>query len=219
LEQLKERVGELEKKLGVGKECRKPQGLKFLLDHFFAVGSPLAVFLMMREHETLVKKGHRSTCSIIPTSVCKRIHNLHHPSDPIAYRLEPLINPVYAQVKPVKVESAGSKPSKEAVDLAEGPKSGEIVPPQAKSWFSSLWGSSTKKSVDTSKAKYPDKVMDNDKNLRPEDKLKERLDFMLRESLTENSYINSLTAHTAYWTSQDCAMYVLLQIYKYKRYE
>jgi len=51
------------------------------------------------------------------------------------------------------------------------------------------------------------------------DKLKERLDFMLRESLTENSYINSLTAHTAYWTSQDCAMYVLLQIYKYKRYE
>jgi len=65
---------------------------------------------------------------------------------------------VYAQVKPVKVESAGSKPSKEAVDLAEGPKSGEIVPPQTKSWFSSLWGSSTKKSVDTSKAKYPDKV-------------------------------------------------------------
>ena len=58
----------------------------------------------------------------------------------------------------MRVESAGSKPSKEAVDLAEGPKSGEVVPPQAKSWFSSLWGSSTKKSVDTSKAKYPDKV-------------------------------------------------------------
>lgn len=31
LEQLKERVGELEKKLGVAKECRKPQGLKFLV--------------------------------------------------------------------------------------------------------------------------------------------------------------------------------------------
>ena len=58
----------------------------------------------------------------------------------------------------MKVESAGSKPSKEAVDLAEGPKAGEIIPPQAKSWFSSLWGSSTKKSVDASKPKYPDKV-------------------------------------------------------------
>ena len=31
LEQLKERVAELEKKLGVAKECRKPQGLKFLV--------------------------------------------------------------------------------------------------------------------------------------------------------------------------------------------
>ena len=31
LEQLKERVEELEKRLGVAKECRKPQGLKFLV--------------------------------------------------------------------------------------------------------------------------------------------------------------------------------------------
>ena len=53
------------------------------LDHFFAVGSPLGVFIMMREHETLVKKGHKSACSLIPKSVCKKIHNLHHPSDPI----------------------------------------------------------------------------------------------------------------------------------------
>ena len=48
------------------------------------------------------------------------------------------------------------------------------------------------------------------------DKLKERLDFMLRESLTENSYISSITAHLGYWTSQDCAQYLLLQIYSYK---
>ena len=49
------------------------------------------------------------------------------------------------------------------------------------------------------------------------DKLKERLDFMLKESFAESSYINSLTAHTGYWTSQDCAQYVLLQLYSYKR--
>ena len=48
------------------------------------------------------------------------------------------------------------------------------------------------------------------------DRLKERLDFMLRESMTENSYISSLTAHLSYWTSQDCAQYTLLQIYSYK---
>ena len=53
------------------------------LDHFFAVGSPLAVFIMMREHDMLVKRGHKSGASILPTCVCKRIHNVHHPSDPV----------------------------------------------------------------------------------------------------------------------------------------
>ena len=76
-----------------------------------------------------------------------------------AYRLEPLVNPVYAQIRPVKVDSASSKPSKDAVDLAEGPKAEENLSAQKKSWFSGLWGSSAKKpSVEASKPKYPDKV-------------------------------------------------------------
>lgn len=49
------------------------------------------------------------------------------------------------------------------------------------------------------------------------ERLKERLDFMLREGLTENSYLNAITAHTCYWTNPDCAMYLLLQIYSYKK--
>ena len=59
----------------------------------------------------------------------------------------------------MKVDSASSKPSKDAVDLAEGPKAEENLSAQKKSWFSGLWGSSAKKpSVEPSKPKYPDKV-------------------------------------------------------------
>jgi hypothetical protein len=53
------------------------------VDHFFALGSPLGVFLAMREHETLVKKSYKGAASILPACVCKRIHNLNHPSDPV----------------------------------------------------------------------------------------------------------------------------------------
>ena len=53
------------------------------VDHFFALGSPLGVFLAMREHETLVRKSYKGAASILPACVCKRIHNLHHPSDPV----------------------------------------------------------------------------------------------------------------------------------------
>ena len=48
------------------------------------------------------------------------------------------------------------------------------------------------------------------------DRLKERLDFMMRESMTESSYLNSIKAHFGYWSSQDCAQYILLQMYSYK---
>ena len=65
-----------------------------------------------------------------------------------AYRIEPLINPHYAQIKPVKVDSANSKrPSVEAVGHAAGirdlqsPEEKSLVSPQTKSWFSSLLGS------------------------------------------------------------------------------
>ena len=53
------------------------------IDHFFAVGSPLPLFLVMREYDSLIKKGHRGAASLLPSFVCRRVHNLHHPSDPI----------------------------------------------------------------------------------------------------------------------------------------
>ena len=60
---------------------------------------------------------------------------------PQAYRLEPLIIEAYASIKPVKVDSAGSKPSKTALDHAKGPKTDEkLTAPsgQSGSWMSSL---------------------------------------------------------------------------------
>jgi hypothetical protein len=48
------------------------------------------------------------------------------------------------------------------------------------------------------------------------EKLRERLDFTMKESAMENSYLNAITAHYSYWSSADCAQYVLLQLYKYK---
>ena len=59
-----------------------------------------------------------------------------------AYRLEPLINLLYAQVKPVKMESASSKISQDAVDHAGGPMTDEVMrekhQQQGKSWWSGM---------------------------------------------------------------------------------
>ena len=39
---------------------------------------------------------------------------------------------------------------------------------------------------------------------------------MLCKGLTENNYLNAITAHTGYGTNADYAMYVLLQLYSYE---
>ncbi len=41
---------------------------------------------------------------IIPKHLCKRLFNIFHPSDPIAYRLEPLILKHYSTKAPVDLQ-------------------------------------------------------------------------------------------------------------------
>ena len=85
-----------------------------------------------------------------------------------AYRLEPLIHEGYSQIKPVRVDSASSKPSQEAVGHAGGKlASGQQSKPQAQSkgWFSNLFSSSSSSSSSSSTAK------DSAKTKPPSDKV------------------------------------------------
>ena len=97
----------------------------------------------------------------------------HCASPPQAYRIEPLINQLYAQVKPMKIDSAG-KPSQEALDHADGcvgerrtsasaAHATPVVQSKA-SWFvsslTSLLDKATSKKPPPEPGKMPDKVSD-----------------------------------------------------------
>ncbi|XP_065119778.1 phospholipase DDHD1b [Paramisgurnus dabryanus] len=74
--------------------------LKFKVENFFCMGSPLAVFLALRG----VRPGSNSTQDhILPKSICQRLFNIFHPTDPVAYRLEPLILKHYSNIAPVQI--------------------------------------------------------------------------------------------------------------------
>ncbi|VDK77513.1 unnamed protein product [Litomosoides sigmodontis] len=72
------------------------QKLKFEVRYMFCVGSPLAVFLIMRGSTTFVPE----------TDSLKRIYNIFHPYDPVAYRLEPLVHKQYRLIRPIKLFSS-----------------------------------------------------------------------------------------------------------------
>uniref|UniRef100_A0A8C7UHW8 DDHD domain containing 1a n=1 Tax=Oncorhynchus mykiss TaxID=8022 RepID=A0A8C7UHW8_ONCMY len=105
LEQLqltRNRLRELEDQLQ-GLEASKPlalPALKFKVENFFCMGSPLAVFLALRG----IRPGNSGEQDhILPRSICQRLFNIFHPTDPVAYRLEPLILKHYSNIAPAQI--------------------------------------------------------------------------------------------------------------------
>ncbi|XP_050220488.1 phospholipase SGR2 isoform X2 [Mercurialis annua] len=78
--------------------------LEFKVDTFFAVGSPLGVFLALRNIRIGVGKGQdywleENISEEMPA--CRQMFNIFHPFDPVAYRVEPLVCKEYINKRPV----------------------------------------------------------------------------------------------------------------------
>uniref|UniRef100_A0A8C2F1J6 DDHD domain containing 1a n=1 Tax=Cyprinus carpio TaxID=7962 RepID=A0A8C2F1J6_CYPCA len=74
--------------------------LQFKVENFFCMGSPLAVFLALRG----IRPGNTGAQDhIMPKSICRRLFNIFHPTDPVAYRLEPLVLKHYSNIAPVQI--------------------------------------------------------------------------------------------------------------------
>ncbi|KAF7508373.1 hypothetical protein GJ744_009364 [Endocarpon pusillum] len=103
--------------------------LDFSCENFFALGSPIALFQMLKGRTIAARRSNddskpthspfdsdpqslfandskytQQQKSIIPISVsspkCDQLFNIFHPTDPISYRIEPLISPAMASLKP-----------------------------------------------------------------------------------------------------------------------
>uniref|UniRef100_UPI00398F1E10 phospholipase DDHD1b isoform X2 n=1 Tax=Pristiophorus japonicus TaxID=55135 RepID=UPI00398F1E10 len=74
--------------------------LRFKVENFFCMGSPLAVFLALRG---IRPQNSGLQDHILPKSICGRLYNIFHPTDPVAYRLEPLILKHYSNIAPLQI--------------------------------------------------------------------------------------------------------------------
>uniref|UniRef100_A0A6A7G0P5 Phospholipase DDHD1-like n=1 Tax=Hirondellea gigas TaxID=1518452 RepID=A0A6A7G0P5_9CRUS len=71
--------------------------LNFKIENLFCFGSPLAVFLALRWRKTA------GAPPMLSNGRFQRLLNIFHPSDPVAYRVEPLISSLYCNIEPVQV--------------------------------------------------------------------------------------------------------------------
>lgn len=81
--------------MNTGQYLIKYPQLKFKPRCFFAFGSPTPMFLNVRGVQDISKEYKLPTCD--------RMFNIFHPYDPLAYRIEPLIDPRFKGVEPVQI--------------------------------------------------------------------------------------------------------------------
>lgn len=197
------------------------QGLQFPIENLFCLGSPLSVFLALRT------RAPSNRLDMMPQGLCKRFYNIFHWSDPVAYRMEPLLERGYSKVEPVLIPPYGgvdgqqmppqSPSSLNNVDPTLSPTEGDdkddspVDTPNRnteKGW--SLWdlvrgGWAVKEG--------PSSPTDSNPPIRPGQELAQRLDYVLRAVGLGRNYLYTVTAHTGYWNNYDVAYFVLTRLF------
>lgn len=220
---------------GTGQVSVRYNLLDFELVNFFALGSPIGMFLTVRGLDK-IDENYR-----LPT--CKGFFNIYHPLDPVAYRLEPMILSDL-DLKPVLIPHHKGRKRlhlelKESLtrmgsDLKHGFLSSLRSAWQTLNEFARFHTSSTQlqeeleKVADQIKEEEEKQVeaekFENTEICREEDlSIKigmlnggHRIDYVLQEKPIEsfNEYLFALQSHLCYWESEDTALLFLKQIYK-----
>ncbi|XP_054655230.1 SEC23-interacting protein isoform X1 [Dunckerocampus dactyliophorus] len=224
--------------VGTGQVSVVYQNLDFSPVSFFALGSPIGMFLTVRGLEKIEETYQ------LPT--CKGFFNIYHPLDPVAYRIEPMIIPDL-ELKPVLIpHHKGRKRlhlelkeslSRMGSDLKQGFISSLRSAWQTLNDFARAHTSSAQLQAELAivanqieeQEKRAQEVSEQKTLEMPEPQKEEepqvrigmlnagnRIDFVLQEKPIEsfNEYLFALQSHLCYWQSEDTALLILKEIYK-----
>jgi hypothetical protein len=187
--------------------------LSFKVQNFFLLGSPVPVFLMIRNQSKPLSEDFS-----LPG--CSRVFAIHHPYDPVAYRLEPCIDPRNADFEPALIKhwNGGLRVQYRTKRL----------------WRKLLETTSTTQRHVAEALEHSMAVIGLiDSNAADNDSASEastatvscvttgslnegrRIDYSLQEKEIENAneYVSALAAHSSYWIEKDLSLFIGRQIY------
>ncbi|XP_061185904.1 phospholipase DDHD2-like isoform X1 [Saccostrea echinata] len=214
---------------GTGQPSVKYPKLDFKPNTLYALGSPIGIFLSARGVDNI---GEEFT---LPT--CPRVFNIFHPFDPVAYRLEPLVNPSASHIKPVLMPHHKGR-KRLHLELKESlTRVGADIKQKIIDSLKSTWNTinefakahrnqeeSLEQHVDSQMSSVMQELDDDQSSVassQQEDiymgQLNEghRIDFVLQERPIEsfNDYLFALSSHGCYWESEDTVLLVLKELY------
>ncbi|KAK4792653.1 hypothetical protein SAY86_023088 [Trapa natans] len=200
--------------------------LEFKVDTFFAVGSPLGVFLALRNIRIGTGKGKDYWAEeniIEEMPACRQMFNIFHPFDPVAYRVEPLVCKEYTTKRPVIIpyHKGGKRMHIGFQEFREDLAARSQAIMNNLSIFRA-------KVLTVCQSRKRDTVEDapedrEDRHERSYGSLMierltgsedGRIDHVLQDKTFEHPYISAIGAHTNYWRDFDTALFILRHLYR-----
>ncbi|XP_015578711.2 phospholipase SGR2 isoform X1 [Ricinus communis] len=200
--------------------------LEFKVDTFFAVGSPLGVFLALRNIRIGIGKGQdywaeENINEEMPA--CRQMFNIFHPFDPVAYRVEPLVCKEYIDKRPVIIpyHKGGkrlhigfqeftedlSARSQAMIDRLNFVKVKVLTVCQSRSM--DHLEEEAENAQDKEERTYGSLMIE-----RLTGSEGGRIDHTLQDKTFEHPYLQAIGSHTNYWRDLDTALFILKHLYK-----
>ncbi|XP_058812828.1 uncharacterized protein LOC131677165 isoform X2 [Topomyia yanbarensis] len=208
--------------------------LLFYPKKFFALGSPIGMFVTVRGIDALGLNFK------LPT--CEGFFNIFHPYDPVAYRIEALVNPELSGHRPVLIPHHKGR-KRMHLELKEtmlrvGTDLKQRVLDTFRNTMDAVYSITSLNRPDQKAIEHEvDKVIEHQLKFEagsssttvssgdlessetdlPLGQLNQsrRIDYVLQEAPLEffNEYVFALTSHVCYWESEDTMLFLMKEIY------
>ncbi|ODQ81399.1 hypothetical protein BABINDRAFT_160738 [Babjeviella inositovora NRRL Y-12698] len=220
-----------------GKMTDPASQLKFDVENFFAVGSPVGVFKLLKRcnisSRALQPMANNEAYAkgLVLSPKCNHLYNIYHPCDPVGYRMEPLIAPEFARYKAEPIRSALT-PGVLTAHLKDVVSLGEDWTAKVAEKASSVWSFAAKSSTAEPLIDMLNSREEEKKEAKKEVKRGEvsgkalakitkcnangRVDYALPTGLFDISLVSALAAHVTYFEDADVAGFMLQELLKEK---
>ncbi|KAI3417449.1 DDHD domain-containing protein [Psidium guajava] len=200
--------------------------LEFKVDTFFAVGSPLGLFLALRNIRLGIGKGKDYWCEENITEempACRQMFNIFHPFDPVAYRVEPLVCKEYTDKRPVIIPyHRGGKRlhigfQEFTEDLAARSQAIMDNLNFVRVKVLTVCQSKNRDYLEEAAEAGQEKQERSYGSLMMEELTgseEGRIDHVLQDKTFQHPYISALGSHTNYWRDHDTALFILKHLYR-----
>eukprot|EP00794_Sanderia_malayensis_P004232 gene4232-4795_t len=200
---------------GTGQPTVLYSKLDFNPAHFFALGSPIGLFTTVRGVSSFGLNFK------LPTCFCLQYFS---PYDPVAYRIEPLVNPELRE----NLTRVGENLKQSFIEAVRS--TWTTINNFARSHRNDPRLGIGEEETETAVIQPMQSELDNSQEANQSDSLQEstqpelnfgllnsgkRIDYVLQERPLEvlNEYLFALSSHTCYWNSEDTALLMLRAIY------